>query len=370
MIRVLQVLGGTNLGGAESRIMDIYRHIDREKIQFDFLVTAGNDGYFSPEIKSLGGNVYTIPKYRFYNHFQYINAVKSFFAKHTEFSAVHGHMTSTAAMYLPIAKKSGVPLTIAHARSAGVDKGIKGKLTRFLRRKLSKKCDMMIACSDLAGISVFGKKAQEAGKVVFMPNGIDTDEYRLDTITRDKLRQQYRVEDKLVIGHVGRFHYAKNHEFLIKVFAEVLKIRDDAVLMIVGDGSLRLDIERWVDENGVKEKVILTGNQSPVAPFFQTFDCMLFPSRFEGMPGTVVEAQAAGVPCLISDTITPQVKASELVEFMSLNSSYEEWAQKLVELVDDKYERPDLSQTMYDVNNQIAYYTDLYTKAAKEKDNK
>ena len=231
MVRVLQVLGGTHLGGAESRIMDLYNHIDRDKIQFDFLITEGNSGHFTPEIEALGGHVYTVPKYRFYNHFQYIKAVKKFFSEHDEFAAVHGHMTSTAAMYLPIAKKSGVELSIAHARSAGVDKGIKGKLTRFLRRNLSNRCDMMIACSDLAAISVFGQDSYDMGKVKIMPNAIDVVDYAVNQDERAQIRSQYGVEDKFVIGHVGRLHHAKNHEFLIKIFGQFVQIRKDAVLM-------------------------------------------------------------------------------------------------------------------------------------------
>lgn len=387
MIRILQVLGTTKLGGAESRIMDIYRHLDREQIQFDFLITEGNSGYFTPEIEALGGHVYTVPKYRFYNHMQYIKAVKQFFSEHKEFVAVHGHMTSTAAMYLPIAKKSGVKLTIAHARSAGVDKGIKGKLTRFLRRNLSDRCDMMLSCSDLAAVSVFGQDSFDMGKVKIMPNAIDVADYVINQESRDQIRKQYGVENKFVIGHVGRLHPAKNHEFLIKTFGQFVQSREDAVLMIVGDGPLKDQIIGWIDENdkklitagliGIKDKVILTGNQSPVAPFFQAFDMFLFPSFYEGMPGTVVEAQAAGVSSLISDTITRLVKVTDIVEFESLNKDETQWAEKLKSMVgqlpiDSLYQervrandaiQQILLDSDYNVNKQVEYYTKLYCNA-------
>lgn len=384
MIRVLQVLGSTTLGGAESRVMDIYRHIDRDRVQFDFLVTRGHTGHFDAEIESLGGHVYTLPPYRIYNHIEYTKAVKQFFDEHKGYMTVHGHMTSTAAIYLPIAKKAGVPMTIAHARSAGVDKGVKGILTNYLRRNLPKKCDKMIACSDLAAKAVFGSEAFDEGKVRIMPNAVEVSDYSVNEVARDRIRAKYGVQDKFVVGHVGRLHSAKNHRFLIRVFAEFLKLRNDAVLMIVGDGALKADIENWIKEedaaflskDGVKlsERIIMTGNQSPVAPFYQAFDAFLFPSFYEGMPGTIVEAQASSIRSLISDTITRQVKITDTVEFDSLSRTAKQWADKLYSIYgeipvdkiwDDRKRENDFVQKMmkesdYDVNNQVLYYTALY----------
>lgn len=389
MIRVLQVLGGTNLGGAESRIMDIYRHMDRSRIQFDFLITEGNSGYYTPEIESLGGRVYTIPKYRIYNHGQYIAGVKAFFEQHHDYVAVHGHMTSTAAIYLPIAKAAGIPLTIAHARSAGVDRGIKGKLTNMLRRPLPRKCDKMIACSDLAAYAVFGENNYNDGLVKIMPNAIDVNDYRFSGELRDEIRKQYGIEDRFVVGHVGRFHEAKNHKFLLDAWAEFLKLRQDAVLMIVGDGDLRPQIEQWIaqldadmtamGESFVKDRIILTGNQNPIAPYYMAFDILLFPSIYEGMPGTVVEAQASGLHCLISDTITRMVKVTELVDFYSLRENEKAWATKLNSIFgqlpidaitqERNYSNSAINALLvdsdYNVEKQIEYYTDLYEKAEK-----
>lgn len=360
MIRVLQVLGSVSLGGAESRVMDIYRHMDRDKIQFDFLVTRGTQEYYNDEIKSMGGNIYYLPPFRIYNYFSYIKAVKAFFKEHSDYAAVHGHMTSTAAMYLPIAKKCGIPLTIAHARSAGVDAGLKGRLTKLLRRNLYKRCDVMIACSDLAGTAVFGRARQDSGKVIFMPNAIDSEAFTPNSKVRDEIRGKYSVADRFVIGHVGRFHYAKNHEFLLQIFSEICKVRQDAVLMLVGDGPLHEDIERWAEALGIKDRVIMTGRQTPVDPYYQAFDCMLFPSRYEGMPGTIVEAQAAGINCLVSDTVTSQVKISDMVEFMSLDKSATEWAEALLDIAGRDTTVPDIKSTNYDVNNQIKFYEELY----------
>lgn len=359
MKRVLQVLGNTGIGGAESRVMDLYRHMDRDMIQFDFLVHRKN-GYFNKEIESLGGNVYYLPPFRIYNYLAYRKAARDFFEKHNEYLAVHGHMTSTAAIYLPEAKKAGIPLTIAHARSAGVDKGVKGKLTRILRKNLYRKCDVMLACSDLAAISVFGQRRYDDGDTVFVPNAVDTSAFKKDEKERSRIRNQYNIGEETVIGHVGRFHYAKNHEFALDVFKAYLELDSDAKFMMVGDGETKSRIEEYAKEIGIDSKVIFTGNQNPVEPFYQAFDMFLFPSRYEGMPGTIVEAQAAGIPCLLSDTITKQVKVSDMVEYMSLNTNPAEWAQKLFEFKGKEWNSLDLLNTNFDVNHQVKKYMKFY----------
>ncbi|MBR5360446.1 MAG: glycosyltransferase family 1 protein [Lachnospiraceae bacterium] len=365
MIRVLQMLGTVGLGGAESRVMDLYSHMDRDKIQFDFLVTEGTDDHYKAEIESMGGRVYYLPAFRMVNIAQYRNAVKEFFGAHVnEYAAVHGHMTSTASIYLPIAREYGVPLLIAHARSAGVDPGLKGLATRFLRRGLWKKCDVMLTCSDEAGDSVFGKGRDYK----FMPNAIDTAEYAYDPEARARIRSEYGIaDDEILIGHVGSFRFAKNHEFVLKVFND---LGSRYKLMLVGDGSLRTEIESHAASLGISDRVIFTGNKSPIAPYYSAFDLLLFPSRYEGMPGTVVEAQASGLPCVISSAITPQVIFTDLVKVLSLEDPVDKWIEAIKRLATDG-EADDrnkvlttggepISTTNFDVNKQVEYYTKLY----------
>lgn len=379
-MRVLQVLGTVGLGGAESRVMDIYRHMDREKIQFDFLVTEGTVDHYSGEIESLGGRVYHLPSFRVYNYFKYVKACRRFFSEHvkdgeSEYAAVHGHMTSTAAIYLPIAKEYKVPLTIAHARSAGVDPGIKGKVTRFLRRNLKKKCDLMLACSDEAGDSVFGKDS----RYKFVPNAVDMSEYAYDEIARFEVRQRYDIGDKLLVGHVGSFRYAKNHEFILEVFACLHKSYPNSVLMLVGDGELRSATENKAAELGISDSVIFTGDRKPVSMYYQAFDVLLFPSRYEGMPGTVVEAQASGLPCVISSSVTEQVIFTDRVRRLPLSLSANRWADAVVKAWTDSGKTAadraiyrgnvralsggSLSSTIYDVRQQVGFYEKLYEEA-------
>ncbi len=366
--RVLQVLGTTNLGGAESRIMDLYRHLDRTCIQFDFLVHTTGKGHYDDEINALGGHVYRLPAYRVVNHLAYRKACKAFFHEHNDYIAVHGHITSTASIYLPIAKKSGIPLTIAHARSAGVDKGPKGVMTKILRLFLYKRTDVMLACSGLAASAAFGKKRAKNRQVIVMPNAIDTTQFAPNKIIRDKLREEYHLSDKLVIGHVGRFHYAKNHEFLLDIFAEIVSQNIEARLMLVGDGALRKMIEQIAKEKHIYDQILFLGNQTPVGPFYQAMDAFVFPSRFEGMPGTVVEAQACGLPCFISDTITKEVMATDLVSSYSLQDAPKVWAEAILngvnkEQIKQKSEYttiPTLIQKGFDVNGQVQKYEQFY----------
>lgn len=357
-IRILHVLGTTNLGGAESRIMDLYRNIDRTKIQFDFMVHTRSEGYFEQEIKGLGGKIYRVPAFKIWNIHRYQKAWKDFFKSHREFRVVHGHMTSTASIYLPIAKKNGISLTIAHARSAGVDKGLKGKATKILRRRLSDKADQCIACSKEAAISVFGKNAD----VMIIPNAVKLEDFQFSTETRRKMREKLGLNEKWVLGHVGRFHYAKNHEYLIQILKEIVKVEKNVKLLLLGDGENKQVILNLVEQLGLQDYVMFMGNQRPVSDYYQAMDFFVFPSRYEGLPGTVVEAQAAGLRCVVSDCITEEVKCTELVNFKSIEDEPSAWAEEI--LKNRNYRRENKIEEMqkkgFDVKTQITRYYEIY----------
>ena len=329
-VRVLQVLGGTGLGGAESRVMDLYRSIDRTRVQFDFAVHTSQKGFFDDEIRELGGEIYSFPRFKVYNWMNYCKMWRRFFEKHPEYVCVHGHMTSTASIYLTEAKRAGIVCTAAHARSAGTDSGIKGWVTRLLRKNLAKKADVCLACSELAGRAVFGEKAWRDGLVHVVPNAIEVIKYVYDPATRERLRCELGVSDCFVIGHVGRFNPVKNHPFLLDVFYEIKKQREDAFLLLIGEGGCMEDVKEKAVALGIEKSVLFAGSRPDAAAFYQAMDFMVFPSFYEGLPGTILEAQAAGVPCLISDTITNEVMLTGLVEAMSLKQSAKEWADKVV----------------------------------------
>lgn len=361
-IRVLHVFGVLNLGGAESRVMDLYRHIDRDKVQFDFVVHGDKKGFFEEEIAKLGGQVYRLPKFKVYNWKAYKQAWKAFFAAHPGYQAVHGHMTSTASIYLPIARQAGVSLTIAHARNAGVDKGPKGWITRLIRLPLAKKADVCLTTSALAGEAVFGKKAMKQGKVWILPNAIDTVKFSYRPEVREQMRGQLGVKDSFVVGHVGRFDYSKNHSFLLDIFAEICKMQPNSRLLMVGEGNGMEEARRKAQELGLSDKTIFAGLQKNVKDYFQAMDCFVFPSFYEGLPGSVLEAQATGLGCIISDAITREVGVTERVEFVSLEKSAAYWAQKALDCAKVKRRSmgEELKEKGYDVAAQVEQVADFY----------
>ncbi|MBR4356981.1 MAG: glycosyltransferase [Butyrivibrio sp.] len=370
-IRVLHVLGGLGVGGAECRIMDLYRNMNRDRIQFDFLVHYSPDktgkksptsdelmavrepDYFDNTVYSLGGRIFCLPKFVGTNLLDYKAAIRNFFKEHqNEWKVVQGHMTSTAAIYLPIAKKAGIPICAAHARSAGVDKGVKGIATNIFRTPLRKEgvTDFNFACSKEAGVAVFGNTLVEQGKVKIIPNAIDLKNFAYNEEKRNRIRKELGVANAIVIGHVGSFRYAKNHEFLIKVFFNIIKMLENDVenkycmlhgmrikLLMLGTGPLMDNVKNLADRLGIYDKCIFAGNKSNAADYYQAMDYFCFPSRYEGLPGSVVEAQAAGLQCLVSDSVTPEVNATKLVTMMSINLDAGEWAKKILDdlILDD-----------------------------------
>lgn len=367
-IRVLQVLGGTGLGGAESRVMDLYRNMDRSRVQFDFAVHSARKGFFDDEIEALGGRIYRLPRFKVYNWFSYRKAWRAFFEKHPDYACVHGHMTSTAAIYLPEAKRAGIKRTAAHARSAGVDGGIKGKLTRLMRRNLWKRTDFCFACSGLAGEAVFGKKAWEAGVVHIIPNAIEVDRFAFDPVKREQMRAQLGVANRLVIGHVGRFNPVKNHPFLLDVFAQIREKRPDSVLLLLGEGGGMEGAKEKAAQLGIADCVQFLGNRENVADYYQAMDYLVFPSLYEGMPGTVLEAQAGGLACLMSDSVTDEVRVTELVSAMSLAEPPQRWAEYVCKWMEERGGRPRrsrdsaLREAGFDVTLQAQKMMNFYEK--------
>lgn len=334
-IIVLHVVGRLDIGGAESRIMDLYRNIDREKVQFYFVQHTKDRCAFEEEVESLGGKVYHVPRFNVKNYFAYKKAWENFFREHPEIKAVHGHMTSTAAIYLPIAKKAGVEITIAHARSAGVDPGVKGKITRFLRRNLYKKCDYRFTCSKIAGEAVFGNQEEIQKKAKFIPNAIDVDKFKFHKETREEIRKEFGIEDKFVIGHVGRFAHMKNHKYMLQILEQCIKMEKEkklpeTVIMFLGDGSLKEEIRQQAMDMGIDSRVLFLGNRREVYRYYQAMDYFLLPSLYEGLPGTAVEAQASGLPGIMSDTVTDEAVVTDLLQMRSIQEEPVLWAEEIM----------------------------------------
>jgi glycosyltransferase involved in cell wall biosynthesis len=325
-IRVLHVVVNMNRGGAETLIMNLYRNIDRSLVQFDFL--TNKHGIFDTEIESMGGKVHRIPYITEGGPFKYNNALETFFKNHPEYKIVHSHMDKMSGFVLRTAKKFGVPIRIAHSHNTGSEgniivKGIKWFAGQFLLKNATH----YFACSNSAAKWLFRAKSYQTN---ILKNGIDLTVFKPLPGTKQRIREQYNLsKDYFIVGHVGRLCHQKNHEFLLDVFSKIHDINPDSVLMLVGDGPLMNKIKSKVESAGLTNNVLFLGIQSNIHEIIQAFDIMVFPSKHEGLPVTLIEAQSIGIPCLVSNCITNEVDiGANLIRFESLKTSPMTWAIK------------------------------------------
>lgn len=358
--RVLQVLNNLNRGGAENFVMNVYRAIDKTKIQFDFIVHSDDVGDFSEEIISMGGKIFVCPKYRGKNHISYVNWWKKFFSEHKEYGAIHSHIRSTASIYLPIARKNGVK-TIVHSHSTSNGTGLSSVVKQILQYPLRWCSDYCFACSKEAGEWLYGKKIVKSKKYYYIPNAVDLSKFSYNSSKRDEYRKELNVSDKLVYIHVGRFNEVKNHKFLIETFKEINKKLPDSVLLLVGTGELFEAIKGYINDNDMSDIVYLLGKRSDVPYLYSMADCLLFPSLWEGLPVSLVEAQASGIPCFISDTISNDVSISDLVRRLPINQGAQCWVDAVVNAnLERKDVRDQLTKAGYDINALAEWLQNFY----------
>ena len=360
MIRVLQVFGCMNRGGAESMIMELYRHIDRSRIQFDFVVHTTEKCAYDDEILSLGGRIFSVPSFTVKNAFLYKKAWKKLLTTHEEWRIVHGHVRSTASIYLPIAQEYH-RYTIAHSHSISSGKGFSSIIKKKQKKRI--KADYYMACSNAAGKWLFGDKIVNSDNYHVLPNAIDVSKYKYNEDIRKKVRQEYSCEDAILIGHVGSFYDVKNHSYLIKVFTCIKEKESDAKLMLVGGGYLLQEIKNQVKELGIEDSVIFTGVKSNVNELLQAMDVFVFPSKYEGLGISVVEAQATGLPAVISDRVPKEaILTDDLVTIMNLEDSPVIWADQIIARLGKKrYDHIDeIVARGYDVTTTSKWIEEFY----------
>lgn len=324
-IRILHVLGNLNYEGAQTFIMNIYRNIDRTKIQFDFIIHAENKTGYAEEITKLGGKIYLISNYKLINDLKYKKEWNSFFEYHDNYKIIHAHVRSTASIFLKIAKKNSL-ITIAHSHST-YSRGnyIERKIKDLLQKNIVNYSDYLFACSVAAGEWLFGPTINTNRYFRVINNGIDCQKYKPDLLSRKKIRNELNIEDKFVIGHVGSFTSPKNHIFLINMFEAYHKIDKNAVLVLVGNGVLKPEIDSEIRKLKLQNYVKLLGVRSDINVVLQGFDIFVFPSKFEGLGIALIEAQANGLPCIISDTIPEEANISSNNISLSINDTKENW---------------------------------------------
>jgi glycosyltransferase EpsF len=323
-MKVLQVFGSLDMGGAESRMMDVYRHIDRDKYQFDFLTMTAHKQYFEEEILSLGGQVIKIQSPRSCGILKHLKQLRECM-RMGGYNAVHAHTSYHCGLVMVAAWMEHIPVRISHARTTNSKQ--RGKMKVIFQRAGTVLVNVFsthrLAISNDAGRYLFGRKKFEV-----VPNAIDLEKYQ--NVNESEVRsvaEQIGIKDSsFVIGQIGRFDSMKNHRFTVHWFAHYLKGNPTSLLVLVGDGALRTEIEESVQRLGIEKNVLFTGVRSDVNIILHSFDLLFFPSVFEGLGGVALEAQAAGVPCVESDTIPVETDFGlGLIFRCSCNDTYEVW---------------------------------------------
>ncbi|MDW7613460.1 glycosyltransferase family 1 protein [Peribacillus simplex] len=361
-IRILQVIGSLNNGGSQAMIMSIYENIDRSKIQFDFVIDRPNELAYGKRIEELGGKIYFMPQFTAKNIFAFQRAWHNFFSKHPEYKIVHGHVRSTASIYLRIAKKYGLT-TVAHSHSTSSGSGLSAMIKNILQYPIRYTADKFFACSISAGEWLFGKRKCNNESFFILNNAIDAKKFIFKEEVRINKRKEFQIEDKFVIGHIGRFDTPKNHEFLIDIFKEVHNKNKNSVLILVGDGELRPTIEKKVNDLDLTDFVIFTGIRSDIPEILQGMDIFVFPSLFEGLGIVAIEAQAAGLPCIVSDSIPKEAFITSLIQSLPLNSSLDEWKEHIL-YYSNAYRRrnmkDEISSAGFDINGTTQWLQNFY----------
>ena len=333
-VRILCVVTQMNRAGLESRFMDIYRNLDGSIIQFDFYTCRKDEGQFDKEIISLGGRIYYNEPLVLNKFYAIPNRFFDFLKNHPEYSIIHAHMNHWCGLILMGAKKAGVAVRIAHSRTALEKFTIKNMAKNILKVITKHYATHFFAVSKKAGVWLYGKRAVNNGKVQVWPNAIECKKYLFNIDLRTEVRKELHLSDEFTILHVGNIRPEKNHTFLLEVFKEILEKKNDSKLILVGEDCSSGDCKRLAQKMGIHEKVLFLGSRDDVNRILQAGDVFVFPSLYEGLPGAVLEAQAASLPCFISDTITDEVCISPYVKRLSLSLGAKKWSEYILGLID------------------------------------
>ena len=383
-IRILQVLGRLDRGGAETMIMNLYRHMDREQLQFDFVIHTEDVCDYTEEVLQLGGRIYSMKPFRASTALAYRKQWRLFFREHPEYHVIHGHMRSTASLYLKEAKRAGL-VTIVHSHNTSSGSGIAAPVKNVLQYPLRYQADYLFACGRKAGEWLYGKKACNGSRFRLLLNGIEADRFRFREAVREEKRHELGIgADELVFLHIGRMEEQKNHRFLLEIMREIARMSGKTVsregqengthgewktvrLLLCGCGPLEDELRAQAAED-----TVFLGVRDDIPALMMASDAMIFPSLFEGLPVTVVEAQAAGLPVLMSDTVTDEVILTDLVRTMSLREDVHSWARRAFEMAKKFPDRSSYAQQIrsagYDVGQSARWLMEFYRSCQRGQD--
>ncbi len=362
-IRVLMLTTILNRGGLESMVMNYYRHIDRSKVQFDFVVHREQKGAFEDEIIALGGKIYRMMPIRPLTFGKYKKQIAQFLDAHPEYQIIHGHLSELGYFFYKEAAKRNIPIIIGHAHMSDVPKDSKWIFRTFFKYRMRRYLTLHFTCGQKAAEWLFGKG--DAKTAIIQRNAIDTNSFLFDETNHKKKRKELSIgENDFVICHVGSFQKVKNHTFLIDVFESIHKQFPNSILLLIGDGELRKIIEKKCQEKDIEQSVKFLGVRSDVSDLLQASDLLIFPSLFEGLPVTLIEAQCTGIPCLISDGIPQEAVLTDLVTSKSLKDSAVSWAEEALQLREKNIDRAIypaiIKEKGYDIQKNAEWLQNFY----------
>lgn len=371
-MRILEAFGEPiSNGGQESFVMNVVTHMDLSNKTVDLLTPYYCDNeHYKNQIESLGGKIFSFnkPFTPGKSRFNICDALDDFFKKN-KYDVVHVHSGSISifGIYSYYAKKNGVKKVIVHSHSSIEKKSLKNTVLRYLCNIfLRNNVDVYCACSKIAGESKFiGSVVKE--KLIIIKNGIDVEKFKFNKATRKNLRDSLIIkEDEFVVGHVGRFSDEKNHTFLIEIFEQLLKLRPNSKLMLIGSGELEISTKEKVSRLGLEEKVMFIGNVHNVYDYYQVMDCFVLPSKFEGLGMVGIEAQCSGLPCFVSDRCPDELKVTSLLEYVSLKKNANEWCHYIMENYKGENKRDNLKDSLSDagwnMSREVSKIEWLYIK--------
>lgn len=335
--------------------MNLYRNINREKIQFDFL--THREGIFDDEIKKLGGRIYQLDYITKIGYFKYKKQLETFFKKHTEYKTIHVHLNQVSGIVLEVARKQNIRKRIVHSHNTQNTNLFVVKLYKcYLQSKINKNATIRLACSEKAGKWLY-KKAN----FTVIPNGIEMEKFRFNTGNRDKIRKELNIANEtIVIGNIARFDQQKNHLFLIDVFYEYLKLVNCAMLILIGEGILEENIRSKIKDKGIEDKVKFLGIKKDVEKYYSAFDYFVFPSLYEGLGIVLIEAQASGLKTYTSKGRVPEeAEISDYLKYIPLEENPKQWAQEIGK--SNIYERKNIKLSdNYDIRKIVNQIEKIY----------
>ena len=370
MIRILHSVSNMDRAGLETMLMNYYRHMDRSKVQFDFLCNKQKHGAYEGEILALGGKIYRTPGLNPVKYPLYLRYMRKLFQENPGYRIVEGHNSAFAAYALNAARHCGVPVRILHAHESSVHKDLKYPLRMLCKAVLPWSTTERFTCGEAAAKFAFPSQKARNRDYVLIPNAIEIERFTFDAKLREKVRRDNGLDGKHVVGHVGRFAREKNHAFLLEIFA-CLKQQDPAAyLVLIGDGEEMVSVQATAQRLGIADSVRFLGNIPNVNEWYQAFDVFVLPSIWEGLPVVSVEAQAADLPCVFSASITREIHILKKSQFVDLKAGPKAWAEAIAQALGHT-QRQDVSKLIadrgYDISAEAVKLQERYLKMAEER---